>query len=237
MRHHPLIGANILKPVAFPWAITPVVRHHHEAYDGSGYPAGLRGEEIPLLARILTVADSYEAMTADRPYRVGRDATEAIVELRKCSGTQFDGRIVEVFSQIIVELDSAGERLPTARHEEMAPDEARAIFGALVDGIFTSFRRLGGPKLAANVEAEADEFFVAEKMPFRVTRGRIAYTGESRSAEIELRQMRTALRRIDAILGRVSGVTLVDHFYADALDSFSARMRHLADELDFFRAT
>ena len=51
MRHHPLIGANILKPVAFPWAITPIVRHHHEYWDGTGYPAGLKGEEIPLLAR------------------------------------------------------------------------------------------------------------------------------------------------------------------------------------------
>ena len=64
---HPLIGANILKPVAFPWAIMPTVRHHHEHFDGRGYPAGSRGDEIPLLARILTVADSYEAMVADRP--------------------------------------------------------------------------------------------------------------------------------------------------------------------------
>ena len=69
MSHHPLIGANILKPVGFPWPITPVVRHHHERWDGDGYPAGLKGEEIPLLARVLTVADAFEAMTSDRPYR------------------------------------------------------------------------------------------------------------------------------------------------------------------------
>ncbi len=81
MRHHPLIGANILRPVAFPWPIAPVVRHHHEHFDGSGYPSGLKGEEIPLLARILAVADAYEAMTADRPYRLSRTSEAAIAEL------------------------------------------------------------------------------------------------------------------------------------------------------------
>ena len=102
MRHHPLIGANILKPVAFPWPIAPIVRHHHEHYDGAGYPAGLRTEEIPILARVLTVADSFEAMVADRPYRRGRSQQEAMLELRRCSGTQFDPRIVQVFLEKIM---------------------------------------------------------------------------------------------------------------------------------------
>lgn len=234
MRHHPLIGANILKPVAFPWAITPVVRHHHECYDGSGYPAGLKGEEIPLLARILTVADSYEAMTADRPYRAGRSAQEAVEELKRCCGSQFDPRVVAVFEEVVAGLEEEGGVLPSAVSDEAAPEEARAIFAAIVDGVFHSFRRLGGPRLAANVETEADKYFDAEEMPFRVHRGRLTFTTDSpKTIDEELVLMRTALRRIDAIMGHVSGSTLVEHFYNDALDTMSGRMRQMARTLDF----
>ena len=234
MRHHPLIGANILKPVAFPWAITPVVRHHHEHYDGSGYPAGLTGEEIPLLARILTCADSYEAMTADRPYRAGRSAAEAIAEMHRFSGSQFDPRIVDVLAQIVQELERSGDGLLAESIDAVAPEEARAIFSAMVEGVFSSFRRLGGPRLASNVEAEIDAFVRAEKMPFRLERGRIAFTSDSPlvlGAEVD--EMRAALAQMDAVMGRVSGATLVEHFYADAYDGFSARMRHLATILKF----
>lgn len=236
MRHHPLIGANILKPVAFPWAITPVVRHHHEAWDGNGYPAGLKGEEIPLLARILTVADSYEAMTADRPYRLGRGTSEAIAELRTCAGSQFDPAVVEVFASIVEELEAAGEEaIVTRAGEEIGPEEARAVFAALADGVFMSFRRLGGPRLSSNVEREVAGYFEEHDMPFRVRAGRISFTaapGPDLTGEIAV--MRTALRRIDATMGRVSGSTLVDHFYSDAFEGFSSRMRFIATELDFY---
>jgi putative nucleotidyltransferase with HDIG domain len=99
MREHPLIGASILEPVAFPWEITPIVRHHHEHWDGSGYPDGLVGTEIPLLARIISVADSHEAMVSDRPYRNGMATQMALDELKRCAGTQFDTRIVAVFCE------------------------------------------------------------------------------------------------------------------------------------------
>lgn len=101
MRSHPLIGATILAHVEFPWTITPNVRHHHEHWDGSGYPDSLAGEDIPLLARILSVADSHEAMISDRPYRRGRTADEALAELRRCAGTQFDAEVVSVFCQAL----------------------------------------------------------------------------------------------------------------------------------------
>jgi putative nucleotidyltransferase with HDIG domain len=234
MRHHPLIGANILKPVAFPWAITPIVRHHHERWDGDGYPAGLKGEEIPVLARILCVADSYEAITADRPYRAGRTATEAIEELHRCSGSQFDPRVVSIMQSIVEELEKTGTGVLGEAVDEVSAEEARAIFAALVDGVLASFRRLGGPRLASNVENEADTFFHSEDMPFRVTRSHLIFA-EDPPLEVagELVQMRLALRRIDQIIGRVSGDTLVDHFYDDAFDGLSARMRHLAVELGF----
>jgi putative nucleotidyltransferase with HDIG domain len=98
MRHHPLIGASILDPVSFPWPITPVVRHHHERWDGAGYPSGLEAAKIPLLARILSVADAYEAMIADRPYRAGRTAEAGMAELEACAGSQFDPEVVAAFT-------------------------------------------------------------------------------------------------------------------------------------------
>jgi HD-GYP domain-containing protein (c-di-GMP phosphodiesterase class II) len=73
------------------------VRHHHEAFDGSGYPDHLRGENIPLGARIVAVAESYDNMVSDLPYRRGRSVEEAVAELRRCSGTQFAPKIVEAF--------------------------------------------------------------------------------------------------------------------------------------------
>ena len=234
MRHHPLIGANILKPVTFPWAITPVVRHHHEHYDGTGYPAGLAGEEIPLLARILTAADAYEAMTADRPYRAGRSASAAVEEMRQCAGTHFDPRVVEILTDIVEELERTGDGLLAEPVDAVSPEEARAIFSALVDGVFASFRRLGGPRLSSNVEAEIDAFLRAEQMPFRLERGRMTFVHDVPSPlSNEVALMRRALASMDAVMGRVSGTSLVEHFYADALDGFSGRMRHLAGVLDF----
>jgi putative nucleotidyltransferase with HDIG domain len=236
MRHHPLIGANILKPVAFPWAITPVVRHHHEAWDGSGYPAGLRGEEIPLLARVLAVADSYEAITADRPYRAGRTAREALAELDDCAGTQFDPRIVAVFTEITLEEIERESSIQESASEEVTPEEVRAIFSVLVDGVLSSFRRLGGPRLALNVEQELDQFLVGESLPFRIAHGRITFTeGVTPDTSTELGQMKTALDRTGSIIGRLSGGTLVEHFFSDALGELSVRMQTLACELELYR--
>jgi putative nucleotidyltransferase with HDIG domain len=234
MRHHPLIGANILKPVAFPWAITPIVRHHHEFWDGKGYPAGLKGEEIPLLARILCVADSYEAMTADRPYRAGRSAPEAVEELRRCAGTQFDPRIVETMTTVVENLERQGSGVLGDDIADVSAEEARAIFSALVDGVLSSFRRLGGPRLASNVEAEVEQYFRSANVPYRMARGRLVFTDEPSTESLdELADMRMALQRMNAIIGHVSGLTLVDHFYDDALEGFSARMRHLTVVLQF----
>lgn len=94
---HPQKGAEILYPIRQMRDIIPAIKHHHEFYDGTGYPQGLKGEEIPLMARILTVADTVDAMGADRPYRKGRSMDEIIAELKRCSGTQFDPKMVEAF--------------------------------------------------------------------------------------------------------------------------------------------
>jgi len=98
MNAHPVLGAEIIQPVSMLAAELPIIRHHHEWYNGSGYPDRLIGDEIPKLARILHVADAFEAMTAQRPYRMTPlTAEQAVAELRKFAGIQFDPAVVDAF--------------------------------------------------------------------------------------------------------------------------------------------
>ncbi|MCG2821108.1 MAG: HD domain-containing protein, partial [Candidatus Atribacteria bacterium] len=97
IKKHPLIGEGIIKPIELLQPIRPLIRHHHEWHNGKGYPDGLSGENIPLGARILAVADAYDAMKSDRPYRRALTEETAIQELKRGSGTQFDSKIVEIF--------------------------------------------------------------------------------------------------------------------------------------------
>ena len=97
---HSLIGENILRAVIDDEEILKIVRNHHERYDGSGYPDGLSGEDIPLGARILAVADTYDAMTTDRPYRKALSHETAIAELKEQSGIQLDPAVVDVFCEM-----------------------------------------------------------------------------------------------------------------------------------------
>jgi hypothetical protein len=98
MNSHPVLGAEIIAPVKRLAPELPIIRHHHEWYNGSGYPDRLLGEEIPKLARVLHVADAFEAMTASRPYRVKPLSHEqALGELRKFAGIQFDPEVVDAF--------------------------------------------------------------------------------------------------------------------------------------------
>jgi putative nucleotidyltransferase with HDIG domain len=100
MNAHPVIGANIIAPVTKLAPELPIIRHHHEWYNGSGYPDRLIGDEIPKLARILHVADAFEAMTAARPYRMKPlSADQAMAELRKFAGVQFDPTVVDAFAR------------------------------------------------------------------------------------------------------------------------------------------
>lgn len=101
MRNHPIIGAQIVAPIAFLSSSVELIRHHHERFDGTGYPDGLAGEEIPLAARVFSVADSFDAMTSDRPYRDSIGVERALAEIRGGSGTQWDPDVVKVFVQMI----------------------------------------------------------------------------------------------------------------------------------------
>ncbi len=101
VKTHPALGDSIIADVEFLQAPRHIILHHHERYDGTGYPQGLKGEEIPLEARILAVADAFEAMLSRRPYRMPRSFLEATRELRLNAGTQFDPRIVELFLKLL----------------------------------------------------------------------------------------------------------------------------------------
>jgi HD-GYP domain-containing protein (c-di-GMP phosphodiesterase class II) len=100
MRQHPEIGSRMVGGIPFLESALPVVRHHHERFDGSGYPDRLRGDDIPLAARVFTVADSFDAMTSDRPYRDGMPIAVAREEILRCAGVQFDPAVVEAFLAI-----------------------------------------------------------------------------------------------------------------------------------------
>jgi len=100
MKKHPQIGARILRDIKQIEDIIPGVLHHHERYDGRGYPAGLAGEQIPLMGRIICLADCFDAMTSNRTYRKALPLEVALTEIRRCSGTQFDPRLAESFLQV-----------------------------------------------------------------------------------------------------------------------------------------
>jgi putative nucleotidyltransferase with HDIG domain len=101
MKEHPITGAEIVAPVKYLEPVSPIIRAHHERYDGTGYPYGLAGENIPLGARIMAVVDAYIAICDERIYSESHTHEEAIAELRRSSGTQFDPEIVDIFCKTV----------------------------------------------------------------------------------------------------------------------------------------
>jgi PAS domain S-box-containing protein len=120
IKGHPLRGVGLLEPIKQLNRIIPCIRHHHERLDGSGYPDGLKGERIPMWARVLAVADAFDSMTSDRPYRKAFGNEDAINELKRCSTTQFDPEIVALF------IDTLGES-GTSLQRRSAPLRAALI--------------------------------------------------------------------------------------------------------------
>lgn len=109
LKRHPALGARILRQVPFLTPHVPIVELHHERPDGGGYPFGLRGDEIPVAARIVHVADAFDAITSARAYRPARGAAEALAELRRHAGTQFDPASVDALAAVLPEVGVASE--------------------------------------------------------------------------------------------------------------------------------
>ena len=100
MKRHPEAGVHLLREVEFPWDIRPMVRHHHEHWDGGGYPDGLAGDDIPLSARILCLADVFDALTSGRSYRAGLTPGHALSVMGEDRGTIFDPALFDVFEDL-----------------------------------------------------------------------------------------------------------------------------------------
>ncbi|HEV2861835.1 MAG TPA: diguanylate cyclase [Pyrinomonadaceae bacterium] len=131
MKTHTVVGADIIRRVNFPFPVEEIVRHHHEKWDGTGYPVGLCGEQIPLVARIISVVDFYDATRCDRPYRVGMERHDSLKLLKGMAGSSFDPRVVEKFIANIDHLDTLIAEQD--KREQVSPEPAPSMTGARPD--------------------------------------------------------------------------------------------------------
>ncbi|MEO5923938.1 MAG: HD domain-containing phosphohydrolase [Bryobacteraceae bacterium] len=122
MKIHPTVGAEILEQVRFPYPVAPIVRTHHEKWDGTGYPAGLKGEEIPIGARILSAVDCLDALASDRQYRRALPLDQAMEIVKSESGKAYDPRVVEILSRRYVELERMATVSPTPKQPKLSTD-------------------------------------------------------------------------------------------------------------------
>ncbi len=161
VEQHSLIGARILAAAGLPEEVVEAVRHAHEWFDGTGYPAGLAGDRIPLLSRIVAVADAFEAITADRPYRRGTTWEDALRELERQAGRQFDPRVVDALRQVLSDarqqerlsaelsaVSSPGTDPTTHLHPAEASQLLAKSFYALSWHLIAGFEQTAGPLAA-----------------------------------------------------------------------------------------
>lgn len=128
LKEHPTLGVDLVSDIKDFNSVKPIIKYHHEKYDGSGYPCNLKGEQIPYLARILTIIDSFDAMTSKRPYNIRKDYNQAICELKKCAGTHFDEELVHKFIDML-QRDMLNKKIPRELNN-ILPLMNRAIISA-----------------------------------------------------------------------------------------------------------
>lgn len=171
---HTRIGARLVDQVPALRPLTPSILHHHERWDGDGYPSGLRGEEIPLEARIVCVADSFSAMVADRPYRKAMSEEDACAEIERCAGTQFDPEIARVF---VAQVRRSEEQAPVAPSLAAAMEDpelrARAdadttLLGERSAGLSDNLTQLYGHRHFHDLVAAETERAAVQARPFGV---------------------------------------------------------------------
>jgi diguanylate cyclase (GGDEF)-like protein/putative nucleotidyltransferase with HDIG domain len=156
MKIHPVVGAEILKRVEFPYPVVPIVRSHHEKWDGSGYPDGLKGEEIPIGARILAAVDCLDALASDRQYRRALPLNQAMAEVVKLSGKSFDPRVVELLERRYVELERAATSQPVSV-TKLSTDLKIARGEAPAAGFEVSHSSTSEPEFLSSIAAARQE--------------------------------------------------------------------------------
>ena len=158
MKIHPTVGGDILKRVNFPYPVEDIVRYHHEKWDGSGYPKGLKGEAIPLVARIISVVDFYDATRCDRPYRKGMKREESLALLRSMVGTAFDPKVVETFINHVEEfdrlIDSQDIQEQVASTPEADNETSTKPDAGLASDILGTFEEATGFRSISNAQRE-----------------------------------------------------------------------------------
>jgi len=169
---HPRIGFRLLQQVPALRGIAPAVLHHHERYDGTGYPAGLRGEQIPIEARIVAVVDSFSAMTGRRPYRDPMSVEEACKEVQRCAGTQFDPEVARMFVEEVLnhppDLEDEPDRAIDDPELELRRDGKGPLFGSQAFGVTDSLTLLYSHRYFHEVAHAEAQRAMMQSRPFCV---------------------------------------------------------------------
>jgi diguanylate cyclase (GGDEF)-like protein/putative nucleotidyltransferase with HDIG domain len=222
MKIHPTVGGDILKRVNFPYPVEDIVRYHHEKWDGTGYPKGLKAQAIPLVARIISVVDFYDATRCDRPYRKGMSREDSLTLLRKMSGSSFDPQLVEIFTKHVERFDNmiAAQDIQEQVPAEFDEDEtdARPDAGLASELLGTSD---GSKGFRSITEAQREVFALHE----------IAQTiGSSLNLQDTVSLVSSKLRAIVPfdtciiyIVDEKSGKAIPAHAAGEHLDIFSKR--------------
>jgi diguanylate cyclase (GGDEF)-like protein/putative nucleotidyltransferase with HDIG domain len=162
MKIHPVVGGEILERVNFPYPVVPIVRAHHEKWDGSGYPDGLKGEEIPIGARILAAVDCLDALSSDRQYRRAMPLDAAMQQVVSEAGKQFDPRVVEILQRRYTDLERLAKSGPTSADSLKLSKEIKVVHGAAPAAGFETARKSNSSQgdfltsiVAARYEAQA----------------------------------------------------------------------------------
>ena len=181
MKIHPVVGAEILERVEFPYPVVPIVRSHHEKWDGSGYPYGLRGEEIPIGARILSAVDCLDALASDRQYRRALPLDEAMARVASDSGTAFDPKVVQALQARYQELEERARAMGDVFQQPLSVDIKITNGSAPAAGFETESPAVSTSKTNPVAQARANRRKYDESIPEMPAAGPARCTGKRRS--------------------------------------------------------
>jgi putative nucleotidyltransferase with HDIG domain len=221
MKSHSLIGARLLRIAGFPDDVVTIVRHLHEHYDGWGYPAGLKGDAIPLGSRILAVADAYEAMTSNRIYRNALDSEDALTELCRFSGIQFDPDIVAAFGAAhSAHLSGVGPD-----RDDRAQAEPAGVFAGVAGGLLERFGQFAGPGLVDAIVERLHGQAGQQGWTVGWHEGRLAVETPERQGLADAR--RQALTWIITEIENLGGRRIAMHLLTEIVDALPGQARDI----------